>query len=56
MAMSAHEDRDAICARSELRLIIITNDEEVVLGRGQDPDQPQLCGVDVLELVDATGG
>lgn len=34
-------------------LIIVANDKEVVLGCGEDPDQPQVRGVDVLELVDA---
>jgi hypothetical protein len=43
----------SICAGSELRLIIITNDEEVVLGCREELDEPQLRGVDVLELVDA---
>src|SRR3990172_9833445 len=40
-----------ICASRELRLIIITNDKEVVFRRGEQLDEPQLGGVDVLELV-----
>src|SRR3989337_2117615 len=42
-----------IWVRAELRLIIITNDKEVVLRCGKEPDEPQLSGVHVLELVDA---
>jgi len=42
----------AICASSELRLIIITNDKEVVLGCRQEAHEAQLGGVDVLELID----
>ena len=34
------------------RLVVIAHHEQVLLGLGQDPDEPQLGGVDVLELVD----
>ncbi len=37
----------------ELRLIIITNDKQVVFGRREEPDEAQLRRVDVLELIDA---
>lgn len=33
----------AICASSELQLIIVTNDQEVVLGCREEPYEPQLC-------------
>lgn len=47
----AREDRGVICANSELRLVVVAHDEEVVLRRRQPPDQPQLRRVDVLELI-----
>ena len=45
--------RGFICASSELRLIIITNDKQVVLGSREELDEPRLGSIDVLELVDA---
>ena len=35
------------------RLVVVADDEEVVLRRRQHPDEAELGGVDVLELVDA---
>ena len=38
------------------RLVVVADDEEVVLRRGQEADEPELRRVDVLELVDAHVG
>jgi hypothetical protein len=43
----------AVCANRELRLVVVTNDEEVVLRGREEAHQAELRRVDVLELVHA---
>jgi hypothetical protein len=43
----------AVCATNELRLVVVADHEQVPFRLSQQPNQPELSSVHVLELVDA---